>query len=90
MNTKLHVGNLPYAATEFDLYDFFAVAGHVRDALVMIDHQSRRSRGFGFVSMGSDAAARDACEKLNNHSFQGRRITVKVARTSEERPARRS
>jgi len=88
MNTKLHVGNLPYAATEFDLYDFFTAAGPVRDALVMIDRQSRRSRGFGFVSMGSDTAARNACEQLHNRSFQGRRITVKVARPGEERPAR--
>lgn len=88
--TKLHVGNLPYEATESDLYDFFTTAGPVRDALVMIDRRSGRSRGFGFVSMISDVAARNACENLNNRTFRGRAITVKIARTSEERLARRS
>ncbi len=86
-NSKLYVGNLTFNATENDLREFFAAAGEVREATIVTDKMTGQSRGFGFVTMADEAGAKTACEKFDNQDFQGRNLTVNVARPREDRPA---
>jgi RNA recognition motif-containing protein len=80
MGNKLYVGNLPFAATEDGLRELFAQAGSVNSATIITDRDTGRSKGFGFVEMGSDQEAADAITKFNGTSFEGRTITVNEAR----------
>jgi RNA recognition motif-containing protein len=77
---RLYVGGLPYQTTEQDLIDLFAQTGEVTSATVITDRDSGRSKGFGFVEMGDDTAARSAIEKLNGTMLGDRTITVNEAR----------
>lgn len=83
--TKLYVGNLSFNTTEQEVRDIFSAHGEVTEAILIIDKITGRSRGFGFVSYDSDAAANAAVEKLDGHDLDGRKLTVNVARPKEER-----
>lgn len=90
MSTKIFVGNLAFKVTENDLEKMFSQYGPVTEALVMLDRQTGRSRGFGFVSMESAEAAKAAIEALNGSQVEDRPLTVNEARPREERPRRES
>mgnify|MGYP001603841754 FL=1 len=90
MAKKLYVGNLPYSSTDDSLKQFFADAGEVTSANVIIDKMSGRSRGFGFVEMANDAEADAAVEKFNGMEWEGRKLVVNEARPLADRPPRRS
>lgn len=87
MTHKLYVGNLSYAISDADLLEQFSRHGDVRTATVMIDRESGRSKGFGFVEMMSASDAQAAISALHGKSVGGRELTVNVARPREERPA---
>lgn len=89
MATKLFVGSLPYSMTDDDLKQLFTEFGEVDSAKVIFDRDTNRSKGFGFVEFGDDAAAKAAIDKLNNSEIQGRTIVVNEARPQEARPPRR-
>ena len=86
MGSKLYVGNLSYNATGSDLEQLFAQHGQVSSAEIIADRDTGRSKGFGFVQMGSDAEAQAAIAALNGQEFDGRALTVNVAKPREERP----
>ncbi|HEY5601004.1 MAG TPA: RNA-binding protein [Patescibacteria group bacterium] len=85
--TKLFVGNLPFSATDQELGNAFAAFGSVTSASVIMDRNTGRSRGFGFVEMENDEEAQKAVAELNNSDMGGRNIVVSVARPKEDRPA---
>lgn len=85
MNNKLYVGNLSFNTTENDLHDAFAAHGAVTEANLMVDRESGRPRGFGFVTMSSEAEAQAAIGALNGAQLDGRPLTVNVAKPREER-----
>jgi RNA recognition motif-containing protein len=85
MSNKLYVGNLSYNTTENDLQDAFAAHGTVTEANLMMDRDTGRPRGFGFVTMSSPEEAQKAMEALNGKSIDGRALTVNIARPREER-----
>jgi RNA recognition motif-containing protein len=85
MNNKLYVGNLPYTVDDKALNDNFAAYGSVQSVKVMLDRDTGRSKGFGFVEMSSDAEAEAAIRGLNGINVQGRSITVNIARPMESR-----
>ena len=80
MGKKLYVGNLPFSADDASLQDIFAQAGTVTSAKVIMDRDSGRSKGFGFVEMSTDQEAADAISKFNGADFEGRAMTVAEAR----------
>lgn len=80
MSTNLYVGNLTFNTTSADLESLFAQHGEVRKAQVITDRDTGRSRGFGFVEMGSPDAAQAAISSLNGHNVDGRQLTVNVAK----------
>src|SRR6476619_4347876 len=86
MGNKLYVGNLAYSVRDEDLQQAFAQFGTVSSAKVMMDRDTGRSKGFGFVEMGSDAEAQSAINGMNGQSLDGRAIVVNEARPREERP----
>jgi cold-inducible RNA-binding protein len=88
MNNKLYVGNLAYSVRDEDLQQEFSAFGAVQSAKVMMDRDSGRSKGFGFVEMGSAAEAEAAIQGLNGRNFGGRDLTVNIARPMEARPDR--
>ncbi len=88
MGNKLYVGNLPYTVRDGDLEQSFGEFGSVTSAKVMMERDTGRSKGFGFVEMGSDAEAQAAIEGMNGQSMGGRSITVNEARPMEPRPPR--
>jgi RNA recognition motif-containing protein len=91
MAKKLYVGGLPYSTNENALKDAFAQAGTVVSATIIMDKMTNRSKGFGFVEMSSDAEAEKAIAMFHDQEFQGRRLTVNVARPlapREDRPRR--
>ena len=88
MATKLFVGSLSYNTTDATLEEFFASVGTVISAKVIIDRDSNRSKGFGFVEMSSDEEAKAAIEQLNNKELDGRTIIVNEARPQENRERR--
>jgi RNA recognition motif-containing protein len=85
MGTKLYVGNLPYSATSEELNQLFGTHGAVKSADVIMDRETGRSKGFGFVEMGSDAEAKAAIAALNGHQMGGRALTVNEAKPREDR-----
>jgi RNA recognition motif-containing protein len=86
MGNKLYVGNLSYNIRDDDLQQAFAQYGSVSSAKVMMDRDTGRSKGFGFVEMGSDAEAQAAINGMNGQALDGRAIVVNEARPREERP----
>ncbi len=86
-NNKLYVGNLAYSIRDEDLQDAFSAHGTVSSAKVMMDRDTGRSKGFGFVEMGTDAEAQSAINALNGQTIGGRAVVVNVARPREERPS---
>lgn len=85
MGKKLYVGNLPYSATDATLQSHFSQVGTVESAKVIMDRDSGRSKGFGFVEMSSDAEATAAIEKLNNQTLDGRPLNISEARPQAPR-----
>ncbi|MBV6495624.1 MAG: RNA-binding protein [Acidobacteria bacterium ACB1] len=86
MGTKLYVGNLSFRVTSEDLQEHFATAGAVESANVVFDRETGRSRGFGFVEMGSEDAATAAIAQFNGQDYDGRNMVVNEARPREDRP----
>ena len=86
MGNKLYVGNLSYNIRDEELQQAFAQYGSVSSAKVMMDRETGRSKGFGFVEMGSDAEAQAAINGMNGQALDGRAIVVNEARPREERP----
>ncbi len=80
MNKKLYIGGLSYETSEQELKDYFAQAGAVDSANIIIDRISGRSKGFGFVEMSSEEEAKKAVEMFNGKDFGGRNLTVDEAR----------
>ena len=88
MAKKLYVGNLSYGTTDSDLRSLFEEFGSVESAQVIIDRDSGRSKGFGFVEMDNDQEAQAAINALNGKDVDGRAITVNEARPREDRGGR--
>jgi RNA recognition motif-containing protein len=88
MATRIYVGNLPYTVTNEELAQLFAPYGEVGDVNVVMDRDTGRSKGFGFVDMADDAAARRAIAELNGSPIGERTLTVNEARPREDRPRR--
>ena len=88
MGNKLYVGNLPYTVRDDDLQQAFSAFGSVSSAKVMMERDTGRSKGFGFVEMGSDAEAQSAIQGMNGQSLGGRSLVVNEARPMEPRPPR--
>ena len=86
MGNKLYVGNLAYSVRDESLQEAFGQFGTVTSAKVMMDRETGRSKGFGFVEMGSDAEAQAAINGMNGQALEGRAIVVNEARPREERP----
>ena len=84
MGKKLYVGNLTYDVTDSALEQLFAAHGTVQSAQVIMDRDTGRSKGFGFVEMGSDAEAQAAIQALNGKESEGRALTVNEARPKTE------
>jgi RNA recognition motif-containing protein len=82
--TKLYVGNLPWSATEDDIRELFATVGEVQSANLILDRETKRSRGFAFVEMSQEEAER-AISQLNGKDFQGRDLRINEA---QEKPRR--
>lgn len=85
---NIYVSNLSFNVEDQDLQEFFTPYGEVTSAKVITDRESGRSRGFGFVEMSDDAAAKKAIAELNEASIDGRTIKVTEAKPKEDRPAR--
>lgn len=85
MGKKLYVGNLPFSVTEGSLSDYFAQSGTVESCRIITDRDSGRSKGFGFVEMGSDEEAQKAVDDLNGKELDGRALTVNEARPEAPR-----
>jgi cold-inducible RNA-binding protein len=88
MNKKLYVGGLSYSVTDSQLQALFASHGTVESAKVVLDRDTDRSRGFGFVEMSTQEEAQKAIAALNGTQHEGRSLTVNLSRPREERPAR--
>ena len=86
MGNKLYVGNLAYSVRDEDLQQAFAQYGSVTSAKVMMDRDTGRSKGFGFVEMGTDAEAQAGINGMNGQALDGRALVVNEARPREERP----
>lgn len=86
--TRLFVGNLSYQTGENDLQDYLSQAGVVTSVNLMMDKMTGKSRGFAFVEFASPEEANKAVEQFHNQDFQGRALTVNIARPREERPPR--
>ncbi len=84
---NIYVSNLSWGTQSDSLLDLFAQFGEVTSANVIMDRESGRSRGFGFVEMPDDAEAQNAIEKLNQTEFEGKVINVSVARPRAEKPS---
>lgn len=88
MGNKLYVGNLPYSFRDDDLLQAFSEHGTVTSAKVMMERDTGRSKGFGFVEMGDDAQAQTAINAMNGQQIGGRGLVVNEARPMEPRPPR--
>jgi RNA recognition motif-containing protein len=88
MGKKLYVGGVSYKTTDDDLRDLFSSAGNVESAKIIMDRDTGRSKGFGFVEMATDADAQSAIQKLNGAEADGRRLTVNEARPQAPRENR--
>lgn len=87
---NIFIGNLPYSVKESDLQGFFEEYGEVSSAKIIADKFSGRSKGFGFVEMDDNEAAKKAVEELNGAELEGRNIVVNEANERKERPSRDS
>lgn len=85
MSNKLYVGNLSFRVTSEDLQEYFGAAGEVESANVVMDRETGRSRGFGFVEMASEDAANSAIAQFNGQEYDGRNMVVNEARPREDR-----
>ena len=85
MNKKLYVGSLSYGTNENALKDLFSQAGKVNSVSIIVDKASGRSKGFGFVEMSSEEAAKAAIEMFNGKEFDGRKIIVNEARPMKKK-----
>lgn len=88
MANKLFVGSLAFSATDADLEEFFKAVGTVVSAKVIMDRDTNRSKGFGFVEMSTDEEAQAAIQQLDGKELSGRAVNVSEARPREERPRR--
>src|SRR5262245_42899559 len=88
MSKKLYVGNIPYTTTDTQLQELFGQAGEVASVTLINDRDTGRPKGFGFVEMSTEEAAKAAIEKFNGYSLDGRAIVVNEARPQEARPQR--
>jgi cold-inducible RNA-binding protein len=86
MESRLYVGNLAYKTTEDQLKELFAQAGTVTDVAIIKDRETGQSKGFAFVTMGTEEEAQKAINQLNGKSFGNRELKVNLARPKEERP----
>jgi cold-inducible RNA-binding protein len=87
LSKKLYVGNLTYNVNESDLEALFTPFGTVQSAQIIVDRDTNRSKGFGFVEMDSDAQAQAAIQGLDGHDHDGRNLTVNEAKPREARPS---
>jgi RNA recognition motif-containing protein len=85
MESKLYVGNLSYNVTEQQLRELFAQAGEIKEIALIMDRDTQRPKGFGFVEMTTQAEAQKAIEMFNEQELDGRRLTVNFARPKEDR-----
>ncbi len=85
---RIYIGNMPYSITSEDLSEMFGEYGHVQDATVIMDRETGRSKGFGFIEMPNNSEADRAIKELNSTQLQGRMITVNQARPRGDRPRR--
>ncbi len=85
MQAKLYVGNLPYSTSADDLREMFSQAGTIKEVILVTDRETRRSKGFGFVEMTTQAEAEKAIQMFNDRDMQGRRMMVNIARPREDR-----
>ena len=85
METKLYVGNLSYNVTEQQLRDLFSQAGMIKEVTLIMDRDTQRPKGFGFVEMTTQVEAQKAIEMFNEHELDGRHLTVNMARPKEDR-----
>jgi RNA recognition motif-containing protein len=85
VESKLYVGNLSYNVSEDDLRELFAQAGEIKEVTLIMDRDTRRPKGFGFVEFMTQADAEKAIQMFNEHELDGRRLTVNMARPREER-----
>jgi cold-inducible RNA-binding protein len=85
MGAKLYVGNLSYDVVNSDLEEVFAPQGSVKSAQVIMDRETGRSKGFGFVEMSADSEAAAAIAALDGHDYKGRALTVNEAKPREDR-----
>ncbi len=85
MESKLYVGNLSYNVTEEQLRELFAQAGTIKEITLIMDRDTQRPKGFGFVEMTTQVEAQKAIEMFNEHELDGRRMTVNFARPKEDR-----
>ena len=83
---NLYVSNISFKSSESDLRELFEQHGEVSSVKIIIDKETQRSRGFGFVEMPDDASARQAISELNGHNFQGKDLTVNEARPKTDAP----
>lgn len=88
MGKKLYVGNLPFSATDQILSDTFAQCGTVESSKIIVDRDTGRSKGFGFVEMSTEAEAQDAINKFNGADYDGRAMTVNEAKPMVPRESR--
>ena len=85
---NIYVGNLPYSLTDDELREAFAAFGEVKSAKVIMDRETGRSKGFGFVEMDDTSQAEEAIRVLNGHDLKGRPLRVSEARPRQDRPFR--
>lgn len=85
MGKRLYVGNLAYSSTEEGVRDLFSQAGEVVNVTIIMDRETGRSKGFGFVEMADDTGFQEALRRFNGYQYENRRLTVNEARPREER-----
>jgi cold-inducible RNA-binding protein len=85
VNKKLYVGNLPYSASENEIRELFEQVGEIAEVTVIMDRETGRSKGFGFVEMVTEEGAQEAIRRFNGFSMNNRPLTVNEARPREER-----
>ncbi len=85
MDSKLYVGNLSYNVSEEELRELFSQAGEIKEVTLILDRDTRRPKGFGFVEFTNQVDAEKAIQMFNDQELDGRRMTVNVARPREER-----
>lgn len=85
MNSQLYVGNIAFTTKEEELKDFFTAAGTVTSAKIIIDRETGKSRGFGFVEMSNADEAQAAVEQLNGKDLNGRQLRVNIAQEKQNK-----